>query len=649
MNSSFRFFMCFFFFLSVFLLFSCRSSSSEPYFETPVSVFVLDEEFDCGEDEKSAPAIFVADNIMKSGSRIKLINGCDGTLSSVADDPEEGGPGIFLHHEVIDVSVSVEKQGYSLGATGVPAGEEGFCESSTAGVFTVHHLGKNFEFPGSEAVKTACLEYVPVKTVPVSDGFLIAGSGINGFEMGFYDNEAELIHSVSSEDIPCDEENNNCGDPVLKNIVCESSQCFLTTDENMFYKFEFKGGKFDFTLLDIPDPDLKPGFKIEKAGSGYMVLWNEKIVLVVSAEDLSVRNKVFIPASMEPAAFSTVNVTEKAYYLMTQKAFINKINIPLIDDDSEDAEEIEASELNYVDVGEEGVLTLFVADSHGLVRPYDLDNGGWVVMPSNSDESEEKNGTVEMFPFNSRLVIEHPEDESVDESFFPEIKNLEVSRGLMRKIAYELRYEGSLFSSIGEISFDSNTFIDENISFDRTSFNPSSDKIMITDDRDYAECPLSVDETVTIMTGDILDEHTSSDLGTSSDNNTITDCFGDVFSYSAFAGSSYSVQKNDENGKFSKKGRAEELYENMLEDPGVSYSDEDLSFAVYRKSETETEKSFTFFFEISPGVNYLYYSIYSDVKKMYGTSDGSLIVFSRNEGTLFHYRTTEDIRYRLYE
>jgi len=636
----------FLFILAAVLFFSCDSSGNEYFFENPVSVSVL-KNVKCVNGSVSYIG-FVVDNTEKYGARIMKISGCGLKIDKGFKDKVDGKTGLYIGGTGVDIDQIVAGNDVIIAtlSSGTveyenPKNDEKKLEDHRGRV-VLRKLVDNFEHDDSFD-KSVLLDFHPLYIKSDGEGFVVYGTYFG----------KDLIAYVGIDgSLKTKELDFHVFDMILSNgkiVLFDGNDTLFTIDKELSISGVW--------TEKIDSKSTCSG--IAALSKGRTALFY-KTQIIIFNHNFDIVEKIELPKQYNVTSVSSASYNDEFLYRSFPKEMMNEkvvIYERSVDDDEspdtdatildttlDDTDIIEDNDTEVADneMSDEDVVIgaevldakdgdiVWIATSTGSVLAYDIKNSSWMVTYYNEDQQEDTSDYyLNMRPYLDSTFTSYPENGATGFDNAPFIKKISVARGLSQSYTYNLTYEGIIEGSrsmSGAFDEDSMILSDENAKFQDQNYVTDLDRVILLNRKSNSDCliPLNTNITMDIVT---VDSQTEMNVNIDKFGDSLSSCYGDLFSYGIYPQEKYAVSRENFSGK-SFTGRADELSADAGENE-VSYSDELVDISIQRKSDdVVTSKETVYYIKVNPGVPYIGLSSNDLIVKMIETVPGKLIMFS---------------------
>ncbi|HDT11265.1 MAG TPA: hypothetical protein ENN58_00855 [bacterium] len=640
----------------IFYVFSGCDSSTKRYLLEKPSAFSIQRGVLCVNGTVSYIG-FVADDTKDYGARIKKISGCAVKIDQDFRDANDEKRGIFVGGNPVsldqieiggEIYIATAVSGYVKYEKSIKA--KGYKDTELPnhkGRLALRKLGTDLRHEGSYDTSIV-LNYNPYQVKAFEkEGFFVTGSYFGNFYISYIPLEGEPVEGR----LPF----------FPSEMQCSGEKCFLFNAE--------KGELYELYPEDLSIELKVSGYNVSpQKNRGVNLIGNDRFLIFdgdrvdVLGSDFMVEKSIELPTGFAVTSVSGVKYPDSFFYrAFTQDDMFRKINLFVADqkddeeysdnessddqfsdetvelNDEDDIESDEDSEDIYEDVFEEVIYDasegdiLWIASSAGKILAYDLSTDSWLVSSyEDISSSDVPDHYRELRPYISNKYKTYPPHGKTDASNSPEMIRVSSIRGLFRSVFYRFVFEGTIKgtdSVTGVYDSDTWLFSDENADFERKVI-VGTDNIILRGKKSSSKCMIPWDENALLTIDSVLDSNT---LEVSMDKykEQIPDCYGEILSYSIFPQDRYSVTHEVGNIEMF-SGRGREIPENEKEDDKKpSFSDGTISVWIRRSTdEVKTEKEFSYFLRLNPGIPYIGFSSNDVMERMEAPLNGKILMFS---------------------
>ncbi len=305
------------------------------------------------------------------------------------------------------------------------------------------------------------------------------------------------------------------------------------------------------------------------------------------------------------------------------------------DFDDDDTEE----EFVYDEEFEELVLDasegdiIWIASLTGRVVAYDLATESWMVNHFDEDhKGDVPDHFRELRPYIANKYRTFPPHGETDSSNSPDIVKIVAARGLFHSVFYRFSYEGAILGSNSVTGFyddENSLFLDYNADFNQIGIEPGVDKIVLRGKQTSSKCMIPWSENA-VLKIDGIQNSGILDVSAGKYDDQILNCYGENLDYSIFPGNMYSATIDSKAGnRFAGRAAEYQADEKNVSDASPSFSDQFVSVWIQRETdEIETEKEFSIFLRIRPGIPFTGFSSNDIMEQMVSPSNGRILMFS---------------------
>jgi hypothetical protein len=634
-------------FLMIFLFFGCGPSTENYLFEKPVA-FSIQKNVRCNNGSISYMG-FVADDTSDYGTRIMKISGCGASIDKDFKDGHDDKRGIFaggtpvsIDQTAIDgeVYIAVAVSGYTQYERSHKA--KGYKETELEnhlGRIALRKLKTGFAHDKSFD-RSVLLDYNPYQIKAFKDGFVVTGSYFGSFHISFVPVDGEVVKAT----IPF----------FPTEMECHDRGCVLFNGED--------GELYELDPSDISFELKASGYDTAPVKNRGIALLSKRRTLVFDGDRADVFDAGFniidsidLPEGFKITSASGVNYGSTLLYRQfTPEDMFKKVELFAVESDDADSvdeelndeelndEELNDEELNDEDTDEDVLFEevahdasegdiIWLASATGRVIAFDISKGSWLV--SNYDESSRTDVPdhyKELRPYISNKYKTFPSYGKTDASNSPEITKITSIRGLFHSVFYKFSYEGVISgkdSVTGFYDSDEWLFIDERANFENDIIS-GIDSIILRGKKNSPDCMIPWNENAILAIDAVLDSNVL-EVSSEKYRTQIADCYGDTLQYSIFPADHYSVSRTDNTGE-SFAGRGFEIGADESEErDNPSFSDDFASVWMKRMTdEVRTEREFSYFLRIRPGVPYIGFSSNDVMERMVEPVSGRVLMFS---------------------
>ena len=626
------------FILAAVLLFSCDSSGNQYFFENPVAVSVL-KKVKCVNGSVSYIGL-VVDNTEKYGARIMKISGCGLKIDKDFKDKIDDKTGLYIGGTGVDIDQIVVNNEVVIAtlSSGTVEYENHKNDDEKLedhrGRVVLRKLIENFDHDDSFD-KSVLLDFHPLHIKGDGEGFVVYGT---------YFGKNMIAYVGTDGSLKTQELDFNVKGMALSNgkvILYDGAGSLFTVDKELTLTNVWTGGT-----------DSKSSYSgITGISKGRTALFYNTQIIIFN-HNFSIVETIKLPKLYNVTSVSSASYNDKFLYrsfpkeMMNEKEVIYERSIEEddteVDDEEISDEEISDEEISDEEISDEDVVTgpevldakdgdiLWIATSTGSVLAYDIKNASWMVTNYTEDQKEDTSEYyLDMRPYLDSTFTSYPENGTTGFDNAPFIKKISVARGLSQSYTYSLTYEGIIEGSrsmSGTFDKDSMILSDEKAKFQDQNYVTDFDRVILLNKKSNSECliPLNTNITMDIVS---VDSHTEMSVDVEKFGDSLSSCYGDLFSYGIYPQEKYAVSREDVTGKYF-TGRADELSVDAGEDE-ISYSDELVDISIQRKSDdVVTSKETVYYLKVNPGVPYIGLSSNDLIVKMTETVPGKLIMFS---------------------
>lgn len=650
-----RTFLSFVFFAVLSLLVSCEDAKNDYFFENPVSGSVL-KNVKCVNGSVSYIG-FVVDNTEKYGARIMKISGCGKKIDKGFKDDRDDKTGIYIGGSGAGVDHVVKDGNVILGA--ISSGQVDYDHHKNddekldahRGRLVLRTLFDNFKHDSSMN-KSVLLDFHPALIAADSEGFFVYGSYFGENYIAYITPDGEKQVAAVDFKIRNMVLSNGMvllynGAGLLFSVDRELSVQSVRLEQTgkskrsgiaplnkgrtaLFYDGNIKIFDHNFNLYDeltLPDGYIVSSVSSAEYEQEYLYRsfprdkMNEKVVIYTSSENETDNDSDENQADQD----NEIPDTDSGLILFA----VSDDDIEeTVDTDNEVSDDEQVDEIEVIDAKEGDII--WIATETGNVLAYDLTAKSWMVTNyTEEDAGDVAEYSIEMRPYLESSFTSYPEYGNTNLDNAPFIKKISVTRGLAQSFIYNFTYEGIIEGSrsiTGVFYDEASVLADHNADFLETGYNVKYDRVILLERKQNSECIIPLNTNITMGIRDI-DSPTEMRVDVEKYADSISACYGDMFSYGIYTEDRYCVTREDVNGK-SFVGRADELSA-KVDDSEVSFSDDLIDISIMRKTdEVVTSKETNYYIKINPGVPFVGINSNDLIVKMEQTIPGKLLMFS---------------------
>lgn len=626
------------FILVAVLLFSCGSSGDQYFFENPVAVSVL-KNVKCVNGSVSYIG-FVVDNTEKYGARIMKISGCGLKIDKDFKDGVDNKTGLYVGGRGVDVDqIVVDNQVVIATLSSGTVEYENHKNDDEKledhrGRVVLRKLVDNFDHDDSFD-KSVLLDFHPLHIKGSGEGFVVHGTYFGKDVIAY----AGIDGSLKTQEL----------DFHVKDMTLSNGKVILFDGNDSLFTVDRELALIGVWTGKIDSNSSHSG--IAELSKGRTALFHDTQIIVFN-HNFSIVDEIELPDKYNVTSVSSAGYKDKFLYrsfpkeMMNEKVVIYEHSVDDEESPDDDATDlyaaIEDAEAADEETSDEDAIPgaeildakdgdiLWIATSTGSVLAYDIKNSSWMVTNYTKDQEEDTSDYyLNMRPYLDSTFISYPENGATGFDNAPFIKKISVARGLSQSYTYNLTYEGIIEGSrsrAGAFDKDSMILSDESAKFEDQNYVTDFDRVILLNKKSNPECliPLNTNITMDIVT---VDSQTEMSVNIEEFSDSLSSCYGELFSYGIYPEKKYAVSRGDFTGKYF-TGRADELSADTGENK-VSYSDELVDISIQRKTDNVvTSKETVYYLKINSGVPYIGLSSNDLIVKMVETVPGKLLMFS---------------------